>query len=232
MGTDLLAWWRDEGGTFLAHAGPEGYRARLAELISRASPRDVAALGIGCTRRIDRPCRDPKTCSQDPPDGQAVTVPNRTGPIPGACGGFKDCWTTYGINVKFTPDDRHRAVHIQDPSDRCMLWIDGVRVAEGLALEHSGYWASSRFYVVETEGPKDHPEQGLAMGNLCWNILSLVVHDVERATTRVLVPEATETWTCPVLRVDGEALRVYPDYEVCEDASPDRVLPIEPLPST
>ncbi|MFJ9819588.1 hypothetical protein ACIRU3_30855 [Streptomyces sp. NPDC101151] len=230
VGIDLLVWWRDEGDDFLALVGPERYRDRLAELLSMASPRDVAAMGIGCTRRIDRPCRDPKTCSQDPADGGTGDVWNRTGPVPGACSGFTDCWSTYGIDVAFTSDDRHRAVHIQNPSDHCMVWIDGVRIAEGLSLEHSGYWASKRFYVVQAAGPENHPQQGLAMGNLAWNILSLVVHDVERATTQVLVPGATETWTSPVLRVDGRALCVYPDHEACESALPDRVLDVEPLP--
>lgn len=233
VGIDLLVWWRDEGDDFLALVGADRYRERLAELLARASPRDVAAMGIGCTRRIDRPCRDPKTCSQDPADGPAGEVRYRSGPVPGACSGFKDCWSAYGIDVVFTADDRHRAVHIQDPSDfsRVGVWVDGVRVAEDVVLEQSGYWADKRFYVVQAEGPQDHPEQGLAMGNLGWNILSLVVHDVERATTLMLVPEATETWTYPVLRVDGDTLLVYPDDEACESGRPDRVLPVEPSPS-
>ncbi|MBL1084984.1 hypothetical protein JK359_23930 [Streptomyces actinomycinicus] len=230
-GAELRQWWRDEGNRNLARVGPERYREHLAELLSRASPRDVAAMGIGCTRRADRPCRDPRTCGQDPPAGRVGPIRNRMGPLPGACAGFTDCWTAYGIDVAFTPDDAHRAVHVLHPSGRCMLWVDGVRVAEGAALEHSGYWADERFYVVQAAGPRNHPEQHIAMGNLGWNILSLVVHDAARVTTRVLEPEATQTWTSPVLRVDGRTLCVYPDPEAGEDAPPDRVLPVEPLPS-
>ncbi|MFI9235681.1 hypothetical protein [Streptomyces sp. NPDC053079] len=155
------------------------------------------------------------------------------GPVPGACSGFKDCWTAYGIDVQFTIGDRHRAVHIQDPSDFSYVgvWVDGVRVAEGISLEQCGYWAGERFYVVQAAGPEDHPEQGPVMGNLGWNILSLAVHDVARATTRLLVPEATETWTDPVLQVEGDTLCVYADDEAREAGRPDRVLPVPPAPS-
>ncbi|MGW1894409.1 hypothetical protein ACWCP6_29835 [Streptomyces sp. NPDC002004] len=230
VGVDLLVWWRDEGNDLLALVGPGRYRDRLAELLSRAAPRDVAAMGIGCTRRIDRPCRDPRTCSQDPADGPQDRTRYRMGPVPGACSDFKDCWSAYGIDVEFTASDRHRAVHIQDPSEFSMvgLWVDGVRVAEGVSLEQSGYWADERFYVVQAEGPEDHPEQSPVMGNLGYHVLSLVVHDVERAATRMLVPEATETWTDPMLLVDGDTLCVYPDPKARAAGRPDRVIPVEP----
>ncbi|WP_272918679.1 hypothetical protein [Streptomyces sp. HUCO-GS316] len=39
------------------------------------------------------------------------------------------------------------------------------------------------------------------------------------------MPDTTETWTCPVLRVDGDTLCVYPDDEA-ERAN--RVLPVVP----
>ncbi|MEU5532216.1 hypothetical protein [Streptomyces sp. NPDC020362] len=105
-------------------------------------------------------------------------------------------------------------------------------MAEGAALEHSGYWADERFHVVQAAGPENHPEQGLATGNLGCSILSLVVHDAERATPQVLVPGTEETWTCPVLRVDGDRLLVYPDDQAHEAGLPDRVLPIPPSPSS
>ncbi|MGV9268239.1 hypothetical protein ACWDRR_26650 [Kitasatospora sp. NPDC003701] len=232
-GVDLLVWWRDEGDDLLALVGPQRYLERLAELLSRASPRDVAAMGIGCSRRIDRPCRDPRTCSQDLPDAPTGAARHRTGPVPGACSGFKDCWSAYGIDVEFTADGRHRAVHLQDPSDhsRMDVQVDGVRLAEALTLDSSGYWVGRRYYVVQAGGPPEHPEQGLTMGNLCCNILSLVVHDAALATTRILVPEATESWTDPELRLDGGTLYVYPNPQAREAGRADRVLPVEPSPS-
>ncbi|MFI8086334.1 hypothetical protein ACIF6L_36745 [Kitasatospora sp. NPDC086009] len=233
VGVDLLVWWRDEGGDLLALVGPQRYLQRLAELLSRASPRDVAALGIGCTRRIDRPCRDPGTCGQDRADDDPTAAPrHRTGPVPGACSGFKDCWSAYGIDVEFTADDRHRAVHLRDPSDhsRTDVWVDGVRVADGITLDSSGYWVDGRYYVVQAEGPQDHPEQSHTMGHLCCTVLSLVVHDAELATTRILVPRATEAWTDPELGRDGDTLCVYPSRGARAAGRADRVLPVEPLP--
>ncbi|WP_329485163.1 hypothetical protein OG618_01010 [Kitasatospora sp. NBC_01246] len=232
-GADLLVWWRDEGDDLLALVGPQRYLQRLAELLSRASPRDVEAMGIGCGRRIDRPCRDPRTCGQDPADAPTGATRDRTGPVPSACTGFKDCWSAYGIDVEFTADGRHCAVHFQDPSDRSRtdVQVNGVRVAESLRLDSSGYWVGRRNYVVQAEGPPDHPEQGLTMGNLCCAILSLVVHDAELVTTRILVPEAAETWTDPELRLDRDTLHVYPNGQAREAGRADRVLPVEPSPS-
>ncbi|GAA3031813.1 hypothetical protein GCM10010448_12250 [Streptomyces glomeratus] len=230
VGTDLLEWWRDEETT----SSPSSARNVTVPVLSNACPSPrlgMAAIGIGCTRRIDRPCRDPKTCSQDPADGRADNLWNRTGPAPGACSGFTDCWTAYGIDVAFTPDHRHRAVHIQAPSGRCMLWVDGVRVAEGLALEHSGYRVGERFYVVQAAGPENHPEQGPAMGDLGWNILSLVVHDVERATRRrCLCPRPRRRGPIPCC---GRTVEPCASTRITRRAGTLRrtgCFPVEPLP--
>lgn len=155
---------------------------------------------------------------------------HRTGPVPGACDSFVDCWTEFGLNVDFTSDDRHRAVHVRARalSDRTSLWVDGVPVAEDVWLDQSGYWVDDRFYVVEAEGPEDHPEQYPAMGNLGCTIFSLVIHDVERATTQILIPDATEKWTYPHVRLDGDTWRVFADKAAVEADRPDRVFPAVP----
>ncbi|MER5930985.1 hypothetical protein [Streptomyces sp. NPDC002054] len=112
--------WAD-GVEQTARLGEDGYCERLGELLSRLSPRDFAALGLGCSRRIDRACREPQTCSQDPIPPPAGERPApRQGPVAGACSDFWDCYTRYGVRAVFTADDRHRAVtvhgtHIVDP---------------------------------------------------------------------------------------------------------------------
>ena len=108
------------------------------------------------------------------------------------------------------------------------LWVDGVRVAEEVELDQSGCWLDDRFYVIEAAGPEEHPEQSLAMGHLACRITSKVIHDAERATTQVLVPDATEIWTRPCLRLRGDTWRVYPDLAALEADRPDRVLPVAP----
>ncbi|MFF1871564.1 hypothetical protein [Streptomyces sp. CB03911] len=232
-GVDLLVWWTDAGGDIRSLVGDARYRERLAELLSRASPRDCAALGLGCTRRIDRSCREPWTCALDPVGRPgAGPRPSRCGPVPGACDAFLDCWTEFGLTVRFTADDRHRAVHLRDraDSDRVSLWVDGVAVAEGAWLDESGRWVDERLYVVDAAGPEDHPEQDFTFGHLGHVILSVVVHDVERATTQVLVPAAGESWTDPVVRRDGDTWRLYPHRSAVDAGRPDRVLPVEPPP--
>ncbi|MFE2913427.1 hypothetical protein ACFXI0_21450 [Kitasatospora indigofera] len=230
-GVDLLVWWTDAGGDIRGLVGDAMYRERLAELLSRASPRDCAALGLGCTRRIDRSCREPWTCALDPVPGPADGARRRRcGPVPGACDAFTDCWTEFGLTVRFTADDRHRAVHLRDRarSDRVSVWVDGIPVAEDAWLDESGVWVDDRLYVVEAAGPEDHPEQDFVFGRLGHVILSVVVHDVERATTQVLVPTAAESWTDPVVRREGDTWRLYPHRAAVDAGRPDRVLPVEP----
>ncbi|MFG2867032.1 hypothetical protein [Streptomyces sp. NPDC048338] len=226
-GPGLRAWWTDGRTDGSGPDDEERYRERLAEILSRAAPRDCAALGLGCSRRVDRPCRDPRLCRQDPPAGSGI----RSGPVPGACSSFIDCWSPLGLRVKFSGNDRHRAVHLRlgPPVDPVGVWVDGVRLAPDLWLDEAGYWLDDRFYVVEASGPDDHPEQLIpSMGHMGCSIMTLVVHDVERATTQVLVPEAGENWTWPVLRLTDGTFRVYADEAALEADAPDRVLPAAP----
>lgn len=89
-GGELLAWWgQARDGT--RRVGREAYGECLAALLSVASPRDCAAAGFGCTRRMDRVCREPSVCRPDPvAPSAAEEVPHREreGPVQGACGGF------------------------------------------------------------------------------------------------------------------------------------------------
>ncbi|MFB7466153.1 hypothetical protein ACFCZ1_22085 [Streptomyces sp. NPDC056224] len=121
-------WWADVVEQ-TARLGEDGYCERLGELLSRLSPRDFAALGFGCTRRIDRSCREPQTCSQDPVAAPAGEQPTpRHGPVAGACSGFWDCYSRFQVRAAFTADDRHRVVTVQGRWSQVMLWVDGVRV--------------------------------------------------------------------------------------------------------
>ncbi|WP_371680798.1 hypothetical protein [Streptomyces sp. NBC_01276] len=207
-----------------ARLGEDGYRERLGELLSRLSPRDFAALGLGCTRRIDRPCREPRTCAQDPvpPPAGERPVP-REGPVAGACSGFWDCYTRFGVRAAFTADDRHRAVTVQGRWSGVMLWVDGIRVEAPNFLDDTGYWVDDRFYVTETAAPDDHPLQGhVGMGEIA--VLSLVIHDVTTATTHIVDPEPHENWSCPVAVLRAGEWRLYPTLEAHDGDRPDRTL--------
>ncbi|MFD9480592.1 MULTISPECIES: hypothetical protein [Streptomyces] len=230
VGVDLLHWWFDEA-ELTALVGEERYVERLGELLSQASARDIAAMGLGCNRRVDRACRFAEVCSQDPvvPPGEKLAS-YRHGEIPGACSGFIDCWSKHEIDVTFADGDDHRSVLLfRDHPGEARLWVDGVRVGEGAWLDKSGFWEDERYFTIRIEGPKDHPEQGLGeMGRQLYNIVSLLIHDAERGTTRILVPEATESWTDPVLAVRDGSGWVYPTREArAAGGAPDRIIPLE-----
>ncbi|MEU2158842.1 hypothetical protein ABZ532_28180 [Streptomyces sp. NPDC019396] len=229
LGTDLIVWWWYES-ELRRRLGDRTYQDHFARLLAQASPRDCAALSLGCTRRTDRSCRGPETCALDP-DLSAERLRHRTGPVPGACDSFCD-FDGVALHIDFTSDDRHRAVVMRDQErgGRMSLWVNGVPAAHGASLDWGGYWLDDRHYVIQAEGPDGHPEQALAMGTLCCAIMSLVIHDAELAETRVLVPEPTELWNYPQVRRHGDTLHVYADPEAAEAGRPDRVLPVAPPP--
>ncbi|MFK0200576.1 hypothetical protein [Streptomyces lavendulae] len=216
-------WWADATEQ-TERLGEDGYRERLGELLSRLSPRDFAALGFGCTRRIDRACREPRTCSQDPaPPPAGSAPPRRQGPVAGACSGFWDCYSPFAVRAAFTTDDRHLAITVQGQWSTVMLWVDGIRVEAPNFLDETGYWVDDRFYVTEMAAPDDHPLQGhVGMGATA--VLSLVIHDVATATTHVLDPEPHENWSCPVAALRDGQWRLYPTLEARDADHPDRTL--------
>ncbi len=223
-------WW-ERYGRLRIELGEDAYRERLGELLSRLAPRDFAALGLGCNRRIDRSCREPETCSLDPvPPAPGEKPVERHGPVAGACSAFVDCYSPFAIRADFTADDRHRAVVVEGDRSGAMLWVDGIRVHAPDYLDETGYWVDDRFYVTEMVGPHDHPLQGIpAMGSMA-DVLSLVIHDVTTATTHVLDPEPHESWTDPVAwRVNGE-WHVFPDREAAAARHPDRTFTTLPPP--
>ncbi|MDH6538637.1 hypothetical protein [Streptomyces sp. SPB4] len=216
-------WWADAAEQ-TERLGEDGYRERLGELLSRLSPRDFAALGFGCTRRIDRACREPQTCSQDPDPPPAGSAPlPRHGPVAGACSGFWDCYSRFAVRAAFSADDGHLAVTVQGQWSTVMLWVDGIRVEAPNSLDETGYWVDDRFYVTEMAAPDDHPLQGhVGMGAIA--VLSLVIHDVATATTHVLDPEPHQNWSCPVAALRDGEWRLYPTLEARDADHPDRVL--------
>ncbi|MGP3684207.1 hypothetical protein ACTVZO_05745 [Streptomyces sp. IBSNAI002] len=229
-GVDLIHWWFDEA-ELLALVGEDRYVERLGELLSQAAPRDIAAMGIGCARRVDRACRFAETCGQDPvvPPGGRIAS-DRHGAVPGACSSFLDCWSRHQIDVTFTGGDSHRSVLLfRDHPAEARLWVDGVRVGEGEWLDKGGFWEDERFFTIHVEGPEDHPRQGLGhIGAQLSGIVSLLIHDPDRGTTRILVPEDTENWTDPVLDVRDGTGRVYPTREErAAGGTPDRTFPLD-----
>ncbi|MGW6978231.1 hypothetical protein ACWGE1_02085 [Streptomyces sp. NPDC054932] len=233
VGVDLLHWWFDEA-ELTALVGEDRYVERLAELLSEAAPRDIAAMGLGCNRDVERACRFAGVCSLDPvvpPGGEISSY--RFGEVPGACSGFIDCWSKHEIEVDFTAGDRHRSVLLfRGGPDEARLWVDGVPVGEGRWLDKGGRWEEERFFVIRIEGPEDHPRQGLGhMGAHLYAIVSLLVHDAERRITHLFVPDPTENWTEPVLGVRDGTGYVYATPEARTAGTPDREFPVDPAPA-
>jgi hypothetical protein len=222
FGLDLFTGWHEAGG-YRQLLGDDGYRERMVELLSRAVPRDCAAAGFGCTRRIDPACRAPGVCAQDP-TGDLVDGARREGPVPGACDAF---YAYYGddltIWVRFGARDRHRAVFWRY-SDQVLLWVDGTPVAPGRWLDPPGYWVDERFFAVDVQGPDDHPAQTYVPGRLVTTIVSVLIHDAELAASRLFVPGPDELWTDPLVVRHGDALHVYPDRAAVDAGRPDRTI--------
>ncbi|MEU8241317.1 hypothetical protein AB0C07_23980 [Actinoplanes missouriensis] len=203
--------------------GDDAYREQLIGILGRAQPRDCAAARFGCTRRSDRACRGPEICSQDrSPDDREV---HREGPLPGACDTFYgDLGPEERLRVAFSAGERHRAVLWHDRVLTGRLWIDGVPVGADVFLGEWGRWLDDRFYVIEVNGPDDHPEQEYGFGGAVIN--SVLIHDADRSSSRVLEPTADERWTTPWVVREGDELLVFPDRQAAEaGASPDRTLP-------
>ncbi|MFF1777105.1 hypothetical protein [Streptomyces virginiae] len=226
-GVDLYLWWQKRND-LVPLVGEERYQVRLAELLSRAAPRDLAVMGLGCSRRVDRACRAPEICGQDPeprPDGRPY---HRSGPVPGACSSFIDCYSPHEIRVRFNGDDRHCAVMLlRGGPSRALLWVDGVPVLEGEWLDNGGHWLDERFFVIRFGGPDDHPEQGYtSIGQWLYDIVSLLVYDAELRIPYVLVPGPTENWRDPVVEVRDGTVRVYVDEGAQAASTPDREFPV------
>lgn len=217
-------WHESDEYEYLLGAG--AYRDQLVEVLARVQPRDCAAAGLGCTRRIDRACRGPEICSRDRthvPDDQV----SREGPLPGACDSFYLQCRQGHVWIQFSAGERHRAVLWCEGSHGGMLWVDGTRVGEEHTLDVSGQWLDDRFYTVQAEGPEGHPAQDYQMGGLATRIKSLLLHDAERSRTQLLVPGPDESWTDPSIVSDGRSLLVYADHhDVGNGIPPTRALPV------
>ncbi|GID92443.1 hypothetical protein ACFQFC_40390 [Amorphoplanes digitatis] len=216
---------RNESDEYRYLLGADAYRDQLVEALSRARPRDCAAAGFGCTRRIDRACRGPEICSRDraeAPDDRT----HREGPLPGACDSFYLDLGEGRAWIGFSAGDRHRAVLWWENTSSGMLWIDGTRVGGDQTLDTSGRWLDDRFYTVQAEGPEDHPAQEYGMGSLSSRIRSLLLHDADRSSTRLLTPTPDELWTDPRIVRSGESLLVHarPD-DIRTGTPPTRILP-------
>ncbi|MFD5520836.1 hypothetical protein [Streptomyces sp. NPDC127066] len=233
-GGELLAWWQ-QARDGMRQVGREAYGERLAALLSAASPRDCAAAGFGCTRRMDRACREPLVCRLDPVAPSAageVSRGEREGPVQGACGGFHGFWGDFEVHVRFGGDgDRHRAVFWRDTAGaEVRLWVDGAPVGSGAVLDSYGRWLDGRFLVVQAEGPDYHPRQSYGPGTLVTRIVSVLIHDAAHGSTRMLIPEPHERWADPQVVLAGETLRVYATREAVAADAPDRILPVQPAP--
>lgn len=225
-GLELLTRCR-EADEYLYLLGYEAYRDQLVDLLSASVPRDCAAAGLACSRS-QWGCREPEVCARDPDTADDRT--GRPGPVPGGCGAFHGSWgDDLTFHVSFSAGDRHRAVVWRDRREleRETLWIDGVPVGGEEHLDRHGRWADDRFFVVQAGGPDDHPAQEYTFGLPVTRISSLLIHDADRASGRLLVPGPEEMWTDPTVLRHGDELWIYPDRAAADAGTPpDRTLPV------
>ncbi|MGW1070584.1 hypothetical protein ACWD4F_39545 [Streptomyces aureus] len=233
-GTELLAWWQ-QARDGMSRTDRDAYGERLASLLADASARDCAAAGFGCTRRIDRVCREPSVCRLDPvapTPAEEAPRGEREGPVQGACGGFHSFRGDFTVHVWFSGgEDLHRAVFWHDmETSTVRLWVDGIPVGTASDLNPYGHWLDGRLLVVQAEGPDDHPLQSYGPGLPVTGIVSLLIHDTAYGSTQTLIPGPHETWTEPHVVRAGETLRVYATPEARIADVPDRILSLRSAP--
>ncbi|GAB1639745.1 hypothetical protein [Krasilnikovia sp. MM14-A1259] len=224
-GVEVCTRWQ-EADEYRFLLGDDAYRDQLLQVLARAAPRDCAAAGFGCTRRSDRRCRAPEICSQERGTVAGDEV-RREGPLPGACDAFHGEWGRHlRLSVRFSAGERHRAVLWADSREPVTLWVDGRRVGERRPIDDYGWWVDDRFFVLQVEGPEEHPEQTGVVGALACKIKSVLVYDADRQVEHLFEPRDDQVWIDPVVERHGDELHVHPDAAHEAASPPDQVMRI------
>jgi hypothetical protein len=121
------------------------------------------------------------------------------------------------LRLDLSPDRSHRALFwsASRPERAHRLWIDGRERLlptfgnDRLVVESPGLWNDRRFFVVRLVVP-DHPLQDWS-GRPGTGQGGLFIVDADVGRDRVVQPRDDESWTHPLLRLDGARLRVYAD---------------------
>ena len=137
------------------------------------------------------------------------------------------------VRIHFSPKQSHQAVTLQLRDwAGALLWIDGIQVDvprdrdDAPLCEPYANWADERFVYLQTGGLWDHPLLNPTKIDMLGDIRGLLIWDSAKRLRHLELPEPTQAWTHPLLRVGDDALRIYPDGKAYQANRPDRTLPI------
>lgn len=137
-------------------------------------------------------------------------------------------------HIDFSPDLSRYAVSVRGPGDwsGALLWVDGEvvpvpRSEEGDPLcEQLAQWPDDRFVYVEMGGLWNHPLLDPDKIDPLGEFRGLLVWDAVKHVQHVVLPEAEQAWTAPLLVVRKDSWHIYPNGDAFQQNRPDRVMPI------
>lgn len=204
----LLDWLRD-ADEIAPRLGPAMWRHFAQHLLQHASTRDLRAMGLD--ERVES-----RVWTSWPE------------------------WRTAGFRIADAPGRLHRAVVWWEdgrlpeyPEDGAVfqapygaaLWLDGrllpypQELTFGCSITGSGEWIDDRYFVVDVDGPPEHPDYVEEKANGRGSVLSLLVVDARHRSCHLLNPRAHEPWLRPRITVQTDGRwRIDPGIDA--DADP------------
>nr|WP_297529698.1 hypothetical protein [uncultured Roseateles sp.] len=189
----LLDWLRDAEPIARA-LGPAMWRHFAQHLLQHASTRDLRAMGLD--ERVES-----RVWASWPE------------------------WRTAGFRIADAPGRLHRAVvwwedgrlpeypdteRVFETPYGAALWLDGrllpypQELNFGCSVNGSGEWIDDRYFVVDVDGPTEHPDYVEELANGRGSVLSLLVVDARHRTCHLLNPRAHEPWLRPRITVQDD----------------------------
>ncbi|WP_423598429.1 hypothetical protein [Roseateles sp. MS654] len=205
----LLDWLRD-AETIARSLGPAMWRHFAQHLLQHASTRDLRAMGL---------------------DEQVEARVWTSWPE----------WRTAGFRIADAPGRLHRAVVWWEdgrlpefPDGRgvfeapygAALWLDGrllpypQELTFGCSINGSGEWIDDRYFVIDVDGPPEHPDYVEELANGRGSVLSLLVVDARHRSCHLLNPRAHEPWLHPRIAVQPDGRwRIDPGIDASADTA-------------
>lgn len=189
----LLDWLRD-AEPIARTLGPAMWRHFAQHLLQHASTRDLRAMGLD--ERVES-----RVWASWPE------------------------WRTAGFRIADAPGRLHRAVvwwedgrlpeypdteRVFEMPYGAALWLDGrllpypQELNFGCSVNGSGEWIDDRYFVVDVDGPTEHPDYVEELANGRGSVLSLLVVDAKHRTCHLLNPRAHEPWLRPRITVQDD----------------------------
>lgn len=138
------------------------------------------------------------------------------------------------VQIDFSPSLEHQAVLLRAGDDwsGALLWVDGelVPIPRGKSgdpmCENVATWLDERFVYVQVGGLWDHPLSEPSTMDPLGKILGVLIWDTIQHAPELVLPQAAEDWTNPIVYLRGSSLRIYADQEAATQDRADRELPI------